>query len=100
MLQILIFSVNPSTRVGISDLNINIRTTKFNKFQYNIVDMCDRIMVDYEMVNERGDRHDDIVFDLFNSLLSSKHEIFSRFIERSKVDWEVGADLTHDDLVS
>ena len=86
ILQILISSINSSTRVGVSDLKTSIRTTQLNQFQYNIVDMCDKIMTDYEMINEQGGRHDDIILDLFNSLLSGKYEIFNRFIERSKND--------------
>ena len=86
MLRILISSVNHSTHVGVSDLKSNIRTTKLNQFQYNVVDMCNKIMIDYEMINERGGKYDDIVLDLINSLLSGNNEIFKRFIERSKDD--------------
>ena len=60
----------------------------------------DKIMVDYEMINERGSRYDDTILDVFNYLLSSKNEIFNRCIECSKDDWKVSADLTHDDLIS
>ena len=51
MLQILIVSVNHFTRNRVSDLKTSIHTTKINQFQYNVVDMCDKIMVDYEMIN-------------------------------------------------
>ena len=51
------------------------------------------------MINERGDGYDDIVLDLFNSILSGKNEIVNRFIEHSKDNWKVGVDLTHDDLI-
>ena len=74
ILQILISSFNPSTRVGVSDLNLGIRTTKLNRFQNNFVDICENIIADYEMINERGGRDNDIVLDLFNSLLSGKHK--------------------------
>ena len=62
--------------------------------------MCNKIMIDYEMINERGGKYDDIVLDLINSLLSGNNEIFKRFIEHSKDDQEAGVDLTHDDLIS
>ena len=74
ILQILISSFNPSTRVGVSDLNLGIRTTKLNRFQNNCVDICENVITDYEMINEQGGRDNDIVLDLFNSLLSGKHK--------------------------
>ena len=100
MLHILIAGVNPSTRVGVSDLKSIIRSTKLVQFQYNVVEMCDSIMTNYELIGERGGRHEDIVLDLFDALLSGKNDVFNRFVERSRDDWEVGSDITHDSLVS
>ena len=100
MLHILIAGVNPSTRVGVSDLKSIIRSTKLVQFQYNVVEMCDSIITNYEMIEERGGRHEDIVLDLFDALLSGKNDIFNRFVERSRDDWEIGSDITHDSLVS
>ena len=100
MLHILIAGVNPSTRVGVSDLKSIIRSTKLVQFQYNVVEMCDSIITNYEIIEERGGRHEDIVLDLFDALLSGKNDIFNRFVERSRDDWEIGSDITHDSLVS
>ena len=100
MLHILVASVNPSTRVGVSDLKSIIRSTKLVQFQYNVVDMCDSIISNYEMIIERGGKHEDIVLDLFDALLSGKNDVFNRFVERSRDDWEVGSDITHDSLVN
>ena len=41
ILRILISSVNPSTRVDVSDLKTSIRITKLNQFQYNVTYMYD-----------------------------------------------------------
>ena len=100
MLHILIAGVNPSTRVGVSDLKSIIRSTKLVQFQYNVVEMCDSIITNYEMIEERGGRHEDIVLDLFDALLSGKNDIFNRFVERSRDDWEIGSNIMHDSLVS
>jgi len=100
MLQILISSVNLSTRVGVSDLKSWIHSTKLVQFQYNVVDMCNIIMTSYELINKRGGCHDDIFLDLYDALLSGKNDVFNRFVERSKDNWEVGTEKTHDELVS
>ena len=92
--------MNPSIRVGVSDLKSIIRSTKLVQFQYNVVDICDSIMTNYEMIVERGGRHEDIVLDLFDALLLGKNGVFNRFVEQSKDDWEVGSDITHNSLVS
>ena len=39
-------------------------------------------------------------FLICNLIFPSKNKILNRFAERSKEDWGVGVDLTHDDLVS
>ena len=77
MLQILISGVNPSTRVGVSNLKSLICSTKLVHFQFNVVDMCDYIMANYELIVERGGCHDDIVLDLYNALLSGKNDAFN-----------------------
>ena len=52
------------------------------------------------MINERRGRYDDIVLDLYNTILWGNNYIFNRFIERSKDDWEVDVDLFDDYIIS
>ena len=49
-------------------------------------------MADFEMIIERGCIHDDIVLDLYNTLLLVKNDIFNRLIERSKEGWDIDTD--------
>ena len=77
MLFILISGVNPLTRVGVSHLKSLIRSTKMTQFQFNAVDMCDNIMANFEMIYERGGRHDDIMLDLYDALLFGKNDVFN-----------------------
>ena len=100
MLQILISGVNPSTRVGVSDLKSLIRFARLIQFQYNVVDMCDSIMSNYELIGKCGGRHDDIILDLYDALLLGKNDVFNCFVERGKDNWEVGSDVTHDTLIN
>ena len=100
ILHLLISSVNPSTRVGVSDLKSLIRSARLMQFQYSIIDMCDSIMANYELIGERGGCHNDIILDLYDALLSGKNDVFNRFVERRKEDWKVGSDITHNALIN
>ena len=77
-------SVNTSTRVGVNDLKSLIHYARLAQFQYNVVDMCDFIMTNYELIGDQGERHDDVILDLYAALLSIKNDVFNRFVERSK----------------
>ena len=98
MLQLLIASVNVFTKVGVSDLKASIHATKLVQFQYNVVDMRNKILMDFEIINERWGFRDDTILNLYNFVLSDKNDIYNCFIEQSKDDWEVGAEKTHYDL--
>ena len=70
------------------------------QFQYNVVDMCDSVMVNYKVIGEQGEWHSDIILDLYDTLLSRNNDIFNQFVERSKDDWIGGLDITHDALIN
>ena len=53
----------------------------------------------YLEIVRSGDKHEDMIMDLFNSLLSSQNEIFNAYIQRTKDNWEVGTDYTVDEIV-
>ena len=73
MLYLIISAVKPSTRVGVSDLRVNTRQACLVQFQFNVPDLCDKIMSDYKPILDRNKTHDDIVLDLFEALLSGKN---------------------------
>ena len=99
MLFIIVSGINPSTRVGVSDLKANLRKSNLVSFQFNVTDMTDKMMADYQLILEKNGRHDDMVLDLYTALLTGKNDIFSSFIQRRKDDWETGADESHEALV-
>ena len=99
MLYLIVSSVNPSTRVGVSDLKTNLRQARLVQFKYIVPDLCDKMMADYQMILDRQKTHDDILLDLFEALLSGKNEVFTRFVQRRKDDWETGADESPESLV-
>ena len=99
MLYILILGVNPSTRVGISDLKVNIRATKLVQFQFNVIYMFDNTMSNYDLIIDRGGQCNGISLDLYTALLSSKNDVFNIFVKHIKDDWEVGSHVTHSKML-
>ena len=63
--------INPSTYVGVSDLKMNLQESRLVRFQFNVTGLTDKILADYELILEQKGKHDDMVLDLFNALLSS-----------------------------
>ena len=100
MLQILVEKVKPSTRVGIIALKDKIRASRLANFNHNVCDMLDHMNDTYLEIVRSGGKHDDMIMDLFTSLLSSKNEIFNSYIQRSKDNWEVGQDYEVDELIT
>ena len=99
MLQIIISTVNPSTRVGISDLKVSIRTARLVQVQWNVVVLCDKMTADYLLITQLNGRHDDMVLDTYTVLLSEKNDIFNNFVQRGKDDWELGKDQNFEDVM-
>ena len=100
MLQILVEKVKPSTRVGIIALKDKIRASHLANFNHNVSDMLDHMNDTYLEIVRSGGKHDDMIMDLFTSLLSSKNEIFNSYIQRSKDNWEVGQDYEVDEIIT
>ena len=100
MLQLCVMKVNPSTRVGVTTYKDAIRHAKLASFSHNVLDMTDKMTANYDEIVKRGFTHDDMIIDLFKALLTSKNEVFHRFIQRKKDDWETGTDITPDELIS
>ena len=46
MFQLIIFSVNPSTRVGISDLKVYIRTARLVQVQWDVIALYEKMTAD------------------------------------------------------
>lgn len=96
ILHILMASVNPNTRVGVSGLKEKIRMAKMGAFNHNVKDMLTDIASNYNLIVEQGFSHDDIIMDTFNALLTSKNMEFTTYIQRHKDEWEEGKSYTLD----
>ena len=91
-------SVNPSTRVGVARLKKKLRETRLGGYNHNVRDMLTAIQSTYTTIEELGFKHDNIVMETFEALLSTKNQVFKDFIQRKKDGWETGDDLTLGDL--
>ena len=72
--------MKPSTRVGIFALKDKIRATRSVNYNHNIGDMLDHMNATYLEIVRIGGKHEDMIMNLFNSLMSSKNEIFNAYI--------------------
>ncbi len=86
ILHILMASVNPNTRVGVTGLKEKIRLAKMGAFNHNVKDMLTNIASNYNLIVEQGFLHDDFIMDTFNALLTSKNVEFNTYIQRHKDD--------------
>ena len=100
MLQICIEKVQPSTRVGVSQLKESLRSIKASTFGYNVRDLTDKMDSTYREILQCGSTHDDYIMDVFNALLTNKNSIFTSYIQRKKDRWDTGTDIDPDNLIS
>ena len=81
MLQLIISTINPSTRVGISDLKSSIRAVRLVQVQWDVVTLCDKMTADYLLIEKLNGRHDDMVLDTYTALLLGKNDVFNNFVQ-------------------
>ena len=99
MLQIIVQSINPTTRVGVSQYKLAIQNSKISDHAGNMKDMLDDMETNYQHIIRQKHTHDDYVMHLFTAMLTSKNEEFNQMIQRSKDEWELGTDVTSDALI-
>ena len=99
MLQILIETVKPSLRTGVSDLKTKLRNSKLSTFNHDVVKMTDKMKTTYNDILKHGQNHDDYILDLFSALLTSNNETFHDFITREQDRYEIGEDILPEELI-
>lgn len=100
MLIHLLKKINPSTRVGISDLSLQIQEARMNKFNNNVVMMLDHMNNNYQQIEAMNEQHPNYIMHLFHALLSAKNEIFVNYVQTIKDNWETGKDVSADELIN
>ena len=99
MLKILVQSINPTTRVGVSDYKERISSARMNKYSHDLIKLLDDMEANYNKILELGQTHEDWTLHVFNAMLSAKNRVFTDYIQRKKDEWEVGADVNVDELI-
>ena len=94
ILHILMLSVNPNTRVGVTGLKEKMRATHMGAFNHNVKALLTDIATNYNMILEQGFSHEDVVMITFIALLTSKNVEFNSYIQRHKDAWEEGKTFT------
>ena len=99
MLYMLLSLVNPTTRVGVSELKKLIMRATLPKFDHNVINMLDDMASNYNRILELGSTHEDYLMQLFEALLTTHNTIYENFIQAEKNKWELGDDYTSDNLI-
>ena len=92
MRQLLVSTINLLTCVGISNLKTAIWNARLVQFQWNVVNLYDKITADYLLIGELNGRYENMVLDTYTALLSGKNKAFNSYIQQGKDEWELGQD--------
>ena len=76
--------VNPTTRVGVSELKKLIMRATLPKFDHNVINMLDDMASNYNRILELGSTHEDYLMQLFEALLTTHNTIYENFIQAEK----------------
>ena len=87
MIYLLFKSINPYTRIGVSNLKYEIDKSTLSKFGSNLKDIIDDMSSNYTIIIDGVKYHKDCVRHPLRDLLSGKNSTFNNFIERTNDDW-------------
>ena len=97
MLFLLMSKVNPSVRVGIAALKMNIQTATLPKFNHNLPKMVEYIQENYSQIVLKKGSHDDLTLHTFNALETTNNAEFKQFVQEKKDAWETSPFDRNDD---
>ena len=93
MLYLLFKSINPATRISLSDLKVDIDILTLSKLRNNVRDVPDNIPSDYTIIINKGGLNENYVCHIFIDLLEVPNSTFNRFIGISNYEWDTGIDI-------
>ena len=86
-------SINPVTRIGVSNLKDEIEKSTLAKFSNNVKDLLDDLPSNYSMIIYKVEYHEDYGRHVFRVILSGPNSNSNCFSERTKVDWYTGTEV-------
>ena len=100
ILWILMQTCNPSTRVGVSELKEELRSANSAKFGHDIQKLTDFMSLKYRKIKEKGQKHEDIILDVFNAFKTVLNPDFAAHVCDQRNKWELGGDKDVDQIMS
>jgi len=100
ILWILMQTCNPSTRVGVSELKEELRRATSAKFNHDIQKLTDFMSSKYREITEKGQRHEDIILDVFNAFKTVPNPDFAAHVRDERKHWELGGEKEVDQIIS
>ena len=74
-------SINPDTRIGLSNLKDEIGKATIDKFGNNVKDLIDEISSKWWIIIDKGELHEDFVRHIFRDILSGPNSHFNHFLK-------------------
>ena len=84
MTNLLFKSINPDTRIGVSNLKDEIEKSTLANFGHNVKDLLDDMSSNYSIIINKVELHEDYVSHIFRDLLSGPNSTFNCFIKMTK----------------
>ena len=80
MLYLLVSTLNPWTRVGVTEFKNKIQNTRLDNYDQNLKGMLDNIQDSYGYITDLDQTHQDYLTHLFDALLSCRNDVFNAYI--------------------
>ena len=90
MIHLLLKSIKPATRIGVSNLKYEIDKATLSKFGINVKYLISNIFYNYTIIIDKGEFHKGYVSHIFRDILSGTNSTFNSFIEIIKYDCYTG----------
>ena len=99
MLYLTFKSINPKTRIGISNPKEKIERATISKIGNNMTDILDEIYSNYTIIIDKGGNNEDYVHPIFRAHLLGLNSTLNCFIECPKYEWDTGTEIETGDLI-
>ena len=93
MIYLLLKIFNLFTRIYLSNLKYEIEKATLSNSGSIIKDLLDDMSLNYSLIIDKGEHHEDYVKNVFRDLLSGTNSAFNFFVEKTKDDWDTGREV-------